>query len=138
MKRIPRIMIAMFAFTWVVIGADNTLGTWKYNAAKSKRAEGASPYSSLTLTREGIDGGVRAAVHVETADGNKADGVSTAKYDGKPVAVEGKLQWDMVAEKQIDANTVSAELTMHGSSTGRALVACRVLRRRAGSSDPRK
>ncbi len=49
----------MSAFAWVVIAADNTLGTWKYNAAKSKRAEGASPYSSLIVTREGIDGGVR-------------------------------------------------------------------------------
>jgi hypothetical protein len=114
MKRIGKIIIAMSTFALVAVAADNTLGTWKYNTAKSKRAAGAPPYKSLTLTREGIDGGVRTTVHVESADGNTADGVSTAKYDGKPVSVKGTLQWDTIAEKQIDSNTVSEEAAKQG------------------------
>jgi hypothetical protein len=78
------------------------------------RAEGQSPYSNLILTREAVADGVRQTVRVEYADGNKADEVWTNKYDGKPFAVKGNLPWDRVAEKQIDANTVSEELAKQG------------------------
>jgi hypothetical protein len=58
MKRVLGITFAVLAMAAIALGADNTLGTWKYNTAKSKPAPGVSPITNLTLTRgrASIDG----------------------------------------------------------------------------------
>jgi len=43
MKRVLGITFAVLAVAAIAFGADNTLGTWKYDTAKSKLAPGASP-----------------------------------------------------------------------------------------------
>jgi len=48
--------LAVLATVTITLGADNTLGTWKYNTAKSRAAPGVSPIASLTVTREAMDG----------------------------------------------------------------------------------
>ncbi len=58
MKRVLRMTFAAVAMVAGALAADNTLGTWKYNAAKSKPALGVSPITNLTITREAADGGV--------------------------------------------------------------------------------
>jgi hypothetical protein len=74
MRLLMNIIIAMFTLAWVAAAADNTLGTLKYNPAKSNPAEGQRPYNSLIVTREAAGGGVKQTVHVENANGIKADG----------------------------------------------------------------
>src|SRR5215475_4253683 len=92
----------VLASTMAAFAADNTLGTWKFNAAKSKAAAGVSPISELTLTREARDGGVTVTAKGHRADGSKIDTVATSKYDGKPVAVTGTgLTWDTAAGKRV-------------------------------------
>ena len=116
MKRVLGITFAVLAMTAIAFGADNTLGTWKYNTAKSKGAAGVSPITNLTLTREAIDGGVKTTGKGERADGTKIDTVTTAKYDGKSVTVTGTgLAYDTVATKQVNANTVTEERTKQGT-----------------------
>jgi hypothetical protein len=44
MKRVLGITFAVFALAAIAFGADNTLGTWKYNTAKSKQAPGVSAH----------------------------------------------------------------------------------------------
>ncbi|MGA8596258.1 MAG: hypothetical protein WB676_16205 [Bryobacteraceae bacterium] len=114
MKRIGRIIIALSAFALVAAAADNTLGTWKYDTARSHPAVGHRPYNSLSITRESTDDGVKQTVQVENANGEKGQGAFTVKYDGKPVVVDGTLSFDTVAENQIDANTVSEEISKQG------------------------
>ena len=57
MKRVLAITFAVFAMAAIAFGADNTLGTWKRDTAKSKSAPGVSPITNETLTREAVDGG---------------------------------------------------------------------------------
>jgi hypothetical protein len=109
-----------------LFAADDTLGTWKYNTAKSKGAPGVSPISSLIVTREAIDGGVKITAKGERADGSKIDTLTNAKYDGKMVAVTGAgLNWNTVAIKKVNDKTLSEERTMQGGkyhTTARTVV----------------
>ncbi len=112
----------------IAFGADNTLGTWKRDAAKSKSTSGASPLTNLTVMREAADGGVKVSVKGERADGSKMDYGYTAKYDGKEVAVTGTgtgNAWRTIAIKQVNANTLTEEPWKKGTkyhSTGRTVV----------------
>lgn len=100
MNRVLGITFAALAMAAIAFGADNTLGTWKFNTAKSKQAAGVSPITSLTVTREAADGGATITAKGERADGSKIDTVTTAKYDGKEVAVTGEgLTWDTTANQ---------------------------------------
>ena len=113
MRTTLKAILTLVAAAAIVLAADDTLGTWKYNTAKSKGAPGVSPISSLIVTREGIDGGVKITAKGERADGSKIDTVTNAKYDGKPVTVTGSgLSWDTVAIKQVNAKTLSEERSM--------------------------
>jgi len=115
MKSVLRVSFAVFAMAAIASGADNTLGSWKYNVGKSKPASGTSPMTTLTVTRGAVDGGVKITAKGERADGSKIDSVTTAKYDGKEVAVTGTgLTWDTTAIKQVDANTFTEERSKKG------------------------
>jgi hypothetical protein len=92
-----------------VLGADNSLGTWKRNIEKSTATPPVSnPITSLTLVREGLDGGVKQTATGKRKDGTPINGAFTAKYDGKEYPVTGTT-WDTTALKQIDANTFTVE-----------------------------
>jgi hypothetical protein len=106
----------VLASTMAAFAADNTLGTWKFNAAKSKAVAGASPIAELTLTREARDGGVTVTAKGRRADGSTIDTVASSKYDGKPVAVTGTgLSWDTAAGKRISDNAFTEERTKQGT-----------------------
>jgi hypothetical protein len=126
MKRILGMTFAVLAMAAVALGADNTLGSWKYNTRKSKPAPGVSPITNLTVVREAADGGARISVKGERADGSKIDTITTTKYDGKEVAVTGTgTPWDTTAIKQVDANTLTEERSKKGGkyhSTVRTVV----------------
>ena len=110
MRNVLRLTLAVCAVVTIALGADNTIGTWRYNTAKSKGAPGVPAVSNLTVTREATDRGVKITAKGERADGSKIDAVTDAKYDGKPVNVQGAGQaWDTSALKQIDADTVTEE-----------------------------
>jgi hypothetical protein len=118
--------LVAFAITSVTaLGADNTLGTWKINVAKSKYTPAPLPIKSLTVMREASDGGVRQATTGERADGTKIDASYTAKYDGRDVQVTGNSQYDTIAIKQVNANTLTDERKKTGGpykATGRTVV----------------
>jgi len=111
MKRIILAAVMMEAVALMAFAADNTLGTWKYVPGKSNGGN----VASLTQTRENADGGVRVTVVGEITDGSKVNTVWVGKYDGKPTKMAtSTLDWDTIAAKQIDANTVSEERTKTG------------------------
>jgi hypothetical protein len=115
MKRVLGITFAVLAMAAIAFGADNTLGTWKYNAAKSKPRPGVSPIKNETVIGEAADSGVRRSVKGEREDGSKIDNSYTAKYDGKEVAVMGtNLTFDTIAIKQVNANTLTEERSKKG------------------------
>jgi hypothetical protein len=110
MRTILSKAFVVFAITSVAaLAADNTLGTWKLNVAKSTYTPGPMPIKSLTITREAADGGVKHTTTGERADGTAIHASYTAKYDGKDVQVAGNSQYDTIAIKQVNANTLTDE-----------------------------
>ena len=126
MRTILSKALVAFAITSVAaIGADNTLGTWKLNVAKSKYTPAPLPIKSLTVVREASDGGVKQTTTGERADGTKVNASYTAKYDGKEVPVTGNSQYDAIAIKQVNADTLTDERKKTGGpykATGRIVV----------------
>ena len=115
MKRVLGMTFAVLAVAAIALGADNTVGTWKYNAGKSKPAPGVSPIKNLTVTREAADGGAKISTNGERADGSKMESSNTVKYDGKAAPATGTgVAWDTQAIKQVNANTLTEERTKKG------------------------
>jgi hypothetical protein len=117
--------IALAITTVAALGADNTLGIWKLDVAKSKYTPAPMPIKSLTLTREASDGGVKHTTKGERADGTAINASYTAKYDGKDVPVAGNSQYDSIAIRQVNANTLTDERKKTGGpykATGRTVV----------------
>jgi hypothetical protein len=126
MKSTLRIAVAFAAIAACAFCADNTLGTWKLNPAKSKTAAGQSRIMSLTVVREASGGGVKVTAKGEREDKSKIDVTYTAKYDGSEATVSGSgLPYDTIAIKQVDANTLSDVRSKKGGTykaTGRWVV----------------
>jgi len=106
-------------------GADNSIGTWKRNADKSKiTGTTTSPIKNLTLVHEAADGGIKVTATGERQDGTAINTSYTVKYDGKDYPVTG-AQWDTVSMKQRDANTFTSVTKKTGGkylSRGRSVI----------------
>ena len=100
-------LLALALTTAAAFGADNTLGTWKLNVAKSKYTPSPMPVKSLTVTRDASDGGSKQTTTGERTDGTAINATYTAKYDGTEVQVTGNAPYDMIAVKQVNANTLT-------------------------------
>ena len=91
-------------------GADNSLGTWKANIAKSKYTPAPWPVKSLTVTREAAPGGVKVTNVGMRTDGSAINASYTATYDGSSAQVTGEgSPYDSMSVKQGDANTFTYE-----------------------------
>jgi hypothetical protein len=127
MRSITAKLVIGVAITAIgVFGADSILGTWKYNAAKSKTTStSTNPIKSLTSVLEATpDGGVKMTRTGQLADGTPVSYSFTFKYDGKEYPVTG-APFDTISIKRIDANTTSFETRKTGGkyhSTGRTVI----------------
>jgi hypothetical protein len=90
-------------------GADSSLGTWRYNIAKS-RSTSTNPIKSQTDVRELTrDGGVMVTRTARLADGTSQNFRYIYRYDGKPHPATGG-PFDSISVKRIDASTTSFEV----------------------------
>jgi hypothetical protein len=107
-----------------MFGADNTLGTWKYNAAKSKSTS-TNPIKSQTDVREATpDGGVKVTRTGQLTDGTPVNFSFIYRYDDKEYLVTG-APFDSLFVKRIDANTTTFEVKKTGAKyhlTGRNVI----------------
>jgi hypothetical protein len=125
MRKTVTTFVLVVATAIACLAADNSLGTWKLNTAKSKYTPVPIPLKSLTITRETSDGGVKQTTTGEQTDGTAVNATYTAKYDGQEVHVTGNAPYDMIAVKQVNANTFTNERTKTGGSykaTGRTVI----------------
>ena len=125
MRNIAAKLVIGVAITAIgMFGADSTVGTWKYNAAKSKTTN-TNPIKSQTDVREATpDGGVKDTRTGQLMDGTPSNYTYTYKYDGKESPVTG-APFDTISVKRIDANTTSFEVKMTGGKyhlTGRNVI----------------
>jgi hypothetical protein len=107
---------AILALSWTALAADNWLGTWKLNTAKSKYNPGPAP-KSQTVKQEAWEGGVKATTDGVGADGKPTHTEYAAKYDGKDYPWKGNPNADMISMKKIDDNTYEAVWKLNGKVT---------------------
>jgi hypothetical protein len=121
------VMCALLAIAGIASAADNSIGTWVADAAKSLAAPGMSPIKNMTVVRAAIPGGADVTVKGLRADGTKIDAHYAVKYDGKAVAIAGTgLAYDTISITQVDANTLSDHRRKQGNqynAAGRFTVA---------------
>jgi hypothetical protein len=125
-RMFSRALLVCTIATVAAFGADNSLGTWKMNLAKSKFSPAPTPLKSYTVTREAAPGGVKVTISGERTDGTAINATYTAKFDGSATAVSGTgTPYDTMAVKQVDANTFTYEAKKTGGkyqATGRLQV----------------
>jgi hypothetical protein len=107
-------VVSMFVLAVVVMAADNNIGTWKLNLAKSTFNPGPAPKSqTLKIEAWGADGVKYTADGVD-AEGKPMHWEFQAQYDGKFVPFKGNPDADMLAYKRIDASTVKSTTQRNG------------------------
>jgi hypothetical protein len=112
MGRIAAKLVIGMAITAIgMFGADSSIGTWKYNVAKSKTIS-TNPLKSRTEVWEATpDGGVKVTRTGQRADGTAETGGFTAKYDGKEYPVTaGPTDAIFISIKRVNANTISLDI----------------------------
>ena len=84
--------------------ADNWIGTWKMNAAKSKFSPGPAPKSQVNKW-ETTPAGTKFSGEIVDAEGKSIHTSWTSKLDGKDVPYDGNPNADTASPKKIDDNT---------------------------------
>jgi hypothetical protein len=100
----------------VVLAADNWLGTWKVDLAKSKYSPGPAP-KSFTLKFEATPGGIKFTGDGVGADGKANHSMFLSKFDGKDVPYEGNPDADTASPKKIDDNSYDNTWKKGGEAT---------------------
>jgi hypothetical protein len=100
----------------VALGAENWLGTWKLNTAKSKFSPGPGP-KSLTQKFEATADGIKLTADGVNAEGKPIHGEFVSKFDGKDVPWEGNPEADTAAARKIDDNTYENVWKKDGKTT---------------------
>ena len=100
----------------IAVAADNWLGTWKLDLAKSKYSPGPAP-KSLTLKFEATPGGIKFTGDGVGADGKATHSMFLSKFDGKDVPYEGNPDADTASPKKIDDNSYENTWKKGGKAT---------------------
>lgn len=97
--------------------ADNVIGTWSLNVAKSSFGSGHILKSQTRTYRETADGVALDVTTVE-AGGTTVSQHSIFKYDGNSYAMSGSADYDAISLLRVDADTVNATLLRAGKPVG--------------------
>ena len=121
-RKIAFAMIMVLGLSVAALAADNNVGTWKLNLAKSTYSPGPPPKSqTIKIEAWGVDGVKYAADGVD-AEGKPTHSEFQAQYDGKENAFKGNPDADTLAYKRVDPNTVEATTKLKGVAATTAKV----------------
>jgi hypothetical protein len=99
-----------------VLAADNWIGTWKLDVAKSKFSPGPAP-KSLTLTFAATPEGVKFSSEGVDAEGKPNQSEYASKFDGKEVPYKGNPNADTSSPKKIDDSSFENTWKKNGKVT---------------------
>jgi hypothetical protein len=117
MKKLSLVFAAVLLFSTVAQAADNWVGTWVLNVAKSKYDPGPAPKSQTTKLEAVTSGGLKEMGDRLNADGSTTKWEWTAKIDGKDYPVMGDPDRDMVSLMKVDDNTLLVTNKKEGKIT---------------------
>ncbi len=89
----------------VCFAADDFMGTWKLNEAKSKIGPGVP--KNTTVVYEAAGDSVKITIDGTDADGKPTHNEWTGKFDGKDYPVTGDPSSDARALKKVDDHTIT-------------------------------
>src|SRR5262249_45241549 len=112
MKRTQRTTLVLIALAGLLlatpaVAADNNIGTWKLNLAKTTQSPGAPPKSHTVKIAAWGEDGIKYTSEGVSAEGKPTHATFQARYDGKDYPFDGR-PGHTVAYKRIDANTSQA------------------------------
>jgi len=112
----------VFAFIFMVAAttahaADPAVGTWKLNLAKSSFKPGFAPKSQLRSYAE-TPQGLQLTIKTVAANGQETVATTTFKDDGKDYPITGNPDFDTIAVKRVDENTVNSTQKKAGKVVG--------------------
>ena len=100
----------------IALAAENWLGTWKLNTAKSKFSPGPAP-KALTLKFETTADGIKLTSDGMDSEGKPTHGEYVSKFDGVDVPWTGNPDADAASAKKIDDNTYENVWKKDGKTT---------------------
>ncbi|HSE26319.1 MAG TPA: hypothetical protein VLB68_31920 [Pyrinomonadaceae bacterium] len=95
--------------------AQEEMGTWKLNEAKSKLASGVA--KNHTVVYEAAGDSIKVTVDGTNSDGSAAHNEWTGKFDGKDYPVTGDAAFDTRAYKRVNDKTLDMTLKKGGKVT---------------------
>jgi hypothetical protein len=98
------------------LAAENWLGTWKLNRAKSSFVPGPGP-KSLTLKFEATKDGIEFTGDGVNAEGKPTHSEYVSKFDGQEVPYKGNPDADTASPKKIDDNSYENIWKKDGKTT---------------------
>jgi hypothetical protein len=110
-------LMSVLTLATVAFAADNHVGTWKLNVAKSSFSPGPAPKSQTLKIEAWGEDGLKYAADGVGPDGKPAHAEFQAKFDGKDYAFKGNPDAETLAYKRIDANMLEATTKLKGKVT---------------------
>ena len=101
--------------------AENWVGSWKLNAAKSKFSSEAVTRAQ-TLKFEATPAGIKLTSEGTDPQGKAMHGEYTSNFDGKDVAWTGNPSADTACPKRIDDNSYENVWKLSGKQTMKSMV----------------
>jgi hypothetical protein len=124
------LIASLTSVSTVLYAADNQVGTWKLNLAKSKY-DPANLAPKSTTARFVADGdGIKATVDTVDFENKMIHYEFTAKYDGKDYPIKGDPTRDSISYKRIDDYTFESV----SKKAGKVTVTTRFVYARDGKS----
>ena len=119
MRPMSLVAVVAVALVFIIGGtalaqSDSSLGNWKLNLAKSKYDPGPPPMSETRVYEAWETDGVKATHTRVQVDATRVTLGFSAHYDGKDYKYTGSPDYDTVALKRVDANTIEATLKKGG------------------------
>jgi hypothetical protein len=90
----------------IAMAPDPFMGTWVFNAAKSKYL-GAPMPKSLTAVYAAVGSGLHVTANGTNAQGQPTHVEYTANFDAKDYPVDGSPDYDMVSLKRLSSNRIT-------------------------------
>jgi hypothetical protein len=116
-KKPALVLSGMLLLAAAAQAADNYLGTWTLNVAKSRFDPGPAPKSQTTRLEAAGNGSMKEIGDRINADGSRTRWEWTARFDGKDYPVKGDPDRDTVSLKKIDDNTIEVTNKKDGKVT---------------------
>lgn len=96
--------VAVLVSGSTALAADNWLGTWKLNVAKSKFVPGPPPQSMTIRFEPAADGRIQFTGDGVNGEGQAMHLAYTAPFDGTEIPWAGNANADTASPRRIDAN----------------------------------